>query len=269
MSLYTETILPPRNTRVLPRWFVAALIVLALHIGIGAYLILTRQIGMPPGQPPDALLINLAPVTASPPQPQQEVQHETVPEEPAVMSKPLPLQPPVPTILQTPLVPHAEAVLAPKPVPQKKVEEKKEKKVQKQKRERAEQARPTHQLARHATAPAPGFSGKSEASWLSEVRERIEAAKRYPDDARPAQGTAILAFVVDTNGSVVGAQITRSPAPRHSTAKRSPWPIGSASCRRRPMDVCQSPCQFAIRSTERVAVSGADCDQESPSYFRS
>ena len=167
MSLYTETILPPRKTRALPRWFVAALIVLALHIGIGAYLILTRQIGMPPGQPPDALMINLAPVTASPPQPQQEVQHETVPEEPAVMSKPLPPQPPVPTILQTPLVPHAEAVLAPPSRCRRKRSRRRKRKESRKTKARAAPSRRARrsQLARHATAPAPGFSGESEASW--------------------------------------------------------------------------------------------------------
>lgn len=210
MSLYTETILPPHHDRALPRWLVAALIVLALHIGIGAYLILTRQIGMPPGQPPDALMINLAPVTASPPQPQEQEQHETVPEEPAVMSKPLQPPPPVPTILETPLIPHPEVVLPPKPVPQKKVEEEKPKKVEREKHQRVERSHPTHLQSRHATAPAPGFNGESEASWLSEVRERIEAAKSYPDDARPAEGTAVLSFVVDANGRVVGVHIARS-----------------------------------------------------------
>jgi len=222
MSLYTETILPPRQNRDTPRWLMAAIIVLALHIGIGAYLILTRHIGMPPGQPPDAVMINLAPVTASPPpQPQQEEAKpqpqpiERVPEEPAVMSTPLPPPPPIPTILETPVLPPPQ----PKPVPEKREEPKKEvqkKEVQKQKvekekhhQERSTQAR---ELARHATAPAPGFSGQSMASWESEVLARINAAKRYPEEARAAHetGTATLSFVVTADGRIAGAHLARS-----------------------------------------------------------
>ncbi len=210
MSLYTDTILPPQQDRALPRWLVAALIVLALHIGIGAYLILTRQIGNPPGQPPDALMINLGPVAAAPPpQPEQEEQHETVPEHPAVMSKPLPPQPPIPNVLKTPIIPQAEAVLPPpKPVQQKKAEEQKPKKAEKEKRKQhAQQSRPARQLARQATAPAPGFSGESMASWESEVRERVSAAATR---SVHESGTATLSFAVDASGRVMGAHIARS-----------------------------------------------------------
>lgn len=210
MSLYTETILPPSHSRDARRWLTAAIIVLALHIGIGAYLVLTRHIGMPPGEPPDALMIDLAPVSASPPpQPEQEEQHQTVPEEPAVMSKPLPPQPPVPNVLQTPLIPSAEAVLPPppKPVQEKKVEEQKPKKVEKEKEQRVEKTHPARVQARHATAPAAGFSGESLASWESEVRMRVAGAASR---SVQASGTAVLGFSVDASGHVGGAHIARS-----------------------------------------------------------
>jgi periplasmic protein TonB len=224
MSLYTDTILPPPQGRDTPRWLIAALIVLALHVGIGAYLVLTRHIGMPPGQPPDALMINLAPVNASPPpQPEQEEEKpqlqpvERVPEEPAVVSTPLPPPPPIPTILETPVLPPPQ----PKPVPQKQEEPKKEvqkKEIQKpQKKAEKEKHRQEHstqarELARHATAPAPGFSGQSMASWESEVLARINAAKRYPEEARAAHetGTATLSFVVTADGRIAGAHLARS-----------------------------------------------------------
>lgn len=210
MSLYTDTILTPQQDRALPRWLVAALIVLALHIGIGAYLILTRQIGNPPGEPPDALMINLAPVAAAPPpQPEQQEQHETVPKEPAVMSKPLPLQPPIPNVLKTPIIPQAEAVLPPpKPVQQKKAEEQKPKKAEKEKRKQhAQQSHPARQLAHQAAAPAPGFSGELMASWESEVRERVAASATR---SVRASGTAVLSFSVNPSGGVGGAHIARS-----------------------------------------------------------
>lgn len=214
MSLYTDTILPPSQSRDTPRWLIAAIVVLALHLGIGGYLILTRHIGMPPGQPPDTLMINLAPVTASPP-PQQEQEEvkpqpqpvERVPEEPAVTSTPLPPPPPVPSILETPVLPPP----LPKPVPEKREERKKEvqKKEEKHHQERSTQA---HQLARHATASTPGFSGQSMASWESEVLARINAAKRYPEEARAAHesGTATLSFVVTADGRIAGARLARS-----------------------------------------------------------
>lgn len=236
MSLYTETILPPQHGRGLPRWAIAALIVIALHLGIGAWFVLTRHLDMPPGEPPDALMINLAPVETSPPKPQPQEQKpqpepekplESVPETPPVMSTPPELPQPVPTILQTPVLPAPEAVVAPpeaaKPVPDKHLEVEKrleKEKIEKQKRlerqkrelkekaERAEKAR----LAARQAAPAPGARGQSTASWASEVLARINAAKRYPEAARAAResGTATLTFVVDPNGRVVSPHIARS-----------------------------------------------------------
>ncbi|HEY1735077.1 MAG TPA: TonB family protein [Methylovirgula sp.] len=204
MSFYTETILPPRQGRALPRWALAALIVLALHIGIGAFFILTRHIGEPPGQPPDALMIDLAPVSAAPPP-----QPETVPEEQAVMSKPVPPPPPEPNVLKTPIIPQAEAVLAPpppKPV-QKKVEKEQPKKVQKEKQQHAVQAHKAREIAPRAAAPAPGFSGQSLASWESEVRTRVAGAASR---SVQASGTAVLSFTVDPSGHVGGAHLARS-----------------------------------------------------------
>ncbi len=239
MSLYTETILPPHQTRGLPRWAVAASIVLALHLGIGAFFVLTRHSDMPPGQPPDALMIDLAPIAVAPPQPQKEESKpepqpepqpepekplESVPETPPVMAAPLAPEQPAPAILQTPVLPHPEAVVAPpKPVPDKPVEQEKEKRLEKEKldkqkrvekrkqelKERAAQAR---QAASHAAAPRAGASGKSLASWKSELLARINAAKRYPDAAREGHqsGTVTLSFTVEASGQVVSPRIVRS-----------------------------------------------------------
>jgi protein TonB len=205
--LYSETILPPCQTRALPRWTMAAFIVLALHLGIGAYLIVTRDIGMPPGEPPDALMIDLSPIATAPPQPQ------------VAAPPPEPAAPAPPPVLQAPEIPtpRPDAVVAPppKPVPDKQAEEEQEKrlekeKIEKQKRiEKREQAR---QAAPRAAAPAPGASGQSVASWKSEVQERINAAKRYPEAARARaeSGAATLSFSVDSSGRVVEAHVVAS-----------------------------------------------------------
>lgn len=250
MSLYTETILPPRETRGLPRWVIAALVVLAAHLAVGAFFILTRSTDMPPGVPPDTLMIDLAPIATAPPQPQElapapkpeetkpEPQAETPPPEPTPPPPPQPAPeppPPAPPVLQAPEIPapQPEAVISPPPPPpvpdkqlqQEKLEKQKRlerEKIERQKhiekrKERAEQAREAaraqaRQASRRAAAPAPGASGQSVSSWASEVLARINAAKRYPEAAREAgeSGTATLAFSVDASGQVLSARIARS-----------------------------------------------------------
>ncbi|MGB8277074.1 MAG: TonB family protein [Methylovirgula sp.] len=243
MSLYTETILPPRESRGLPRWGIAALIVLAAHLAVGALIILTRSSDMPPGVPPDALMIDLAPIATAPPQPQELAPapkpEETKPEPQAETPPPEPTPPPPapqpapeapPPVLQAPEIPapQPEAVIsAPPPVPDKQLQQEKlekqkrleKEKIERQKhiekrKERAEQARQAaraKQASSRAAAPAPGASGQSMASWASEVLARINAAKRYPEAAREAgeSGTATLAFTVDASGQVLSARIAR------------------------------------------------------------
>ncbi len=246
MSLYTETILPPRETRGLPRWAIAALIVLAAHLAVGAFFILTRNSDMPPGQPPDALMIDLAPIAEAPPQPQElapppepeeakpEPQAETPPPEPTPPPPPQPAlepPPPAPPVLQAPEIPapQPEAVISPPPPPpvpdkqlqQEKLEKQmrlekekieKQKRIEKRQHERQERAEQARQAARHPAAPRAGASGQSISSWKSEVQARVNAAKRYPESARARgeSGAATLSFTVDGNGRVVAAHVVSS-----------------------------------------------------------
>ncbi len=248
MTSYTDTILPPREGRGLPHWGIAALVVLAMHLAIGAFVILTRRSDMPPGAPTDTVMIDLAPVAAAPSQPQElttptpqeepkptppppepDPPLQTVPETPPVMAAPPPPEQPVPTILQTPELPpapKAEAVLpSPKPVPDKRLKQnrvEKQKRIdqERQRKERAERLRKDHAraaasaraAARRAAGPAPGAARQSMSSWVSQVQARINAAKRYPEAARARgeSGTATLAFTVDAGGRIVSAQIASS-----------------------------------------------------------
>lgn len=223
MSAYSDTILP-REGRALPRWAIAALIVLAAHLAVGAYIILTRSIEVPAGAPADTVMIDLAPVATSASQPQAAPQQEvakpeptpppppetppppspepppTVPEMPPVMATPLPVAQPIPPILQTPELPPAkqtEAVVPPpappKPVPEKQLEKKRieqerlrKARAERVRKERAARARAAAQASRaaHAAGPAPGASRQSLSSWASEVQARVNGAKRYPEAAR-------------------------------------------------------------------------------------
>lgn len=167
MSVYTETILPQRQMRGVPRWAIAALIVLAAHVAIGLFIILTRKIEAPAGAPTSTVMIDLAPVAtaaappqeqAAPPQPTPDLlqptpptpPEPTPPPEPALqtppeatpVTPPQPTPPPAPSELQTqdlPMLPNAEAVLPPPPKPavdQQKIEQEKlaeQKRIEKQK----------------------------------------------------------------------------------------------------------------------------------------
>jgi len=147
MSLYTETILPPREGPALPRWAVALVIVLAIHLIAGIYIAMRHGSGKPLGQPTDTVMIDLAPVLTAPPQPKAappaprpevaqpkaepppeptppppEPPLQSVPEVPAEMTPP-PVTPPTPKILETQ---EAPVVMPPppKPVPDKMQEQK-------------------------------------------------------------------------------------------------------------------------------------------------
>lgn len=169
MSAYTDTILPIRHGRGLPRWAIAALIVLAAHLGIAIFIIVTRTIDVPAGVPTDTVMIDLAPVATQAAQPQAETappQQEmaqpeptpptpppppeppppepvlqSVPETPPVMVAPQP-PPPAPSILQTPDLPpapNAEAVLPPPPPPKPVVDQQAEQQKLEQQQKLAEQ----------------------------------------------------------------------------------------------------------------------------------
>jgi periplasmic protein TonB len=176
MTFYSGTILPPREDRGLPRWVVALCIVLGLHIGIGAYFILTHRPDKPAGEPSNAIIIDLAPIATAPaqqaqpspaptpaptpvppptetkPQPKAETPApptptpppppeplKSVPETPPVMAAPAPPPPtPVPEILQTPVVPEV-ALPPPTPALDLKAEQQKIEREQQQKIEHEKQ----------------------------------------------------------------------------------------------------------------------------------
>lgn len=162
MSLYTETILPPREAKGLSRWVAALIIVIAIHLAVGAWIVMRRSFDRPAGQPTNAMFIDLAsiataPAQAAPPAPKPEAAPpkieppppppeppmQSVPEAPAVMTAPPPVMPPIPKILQTEESPVTlPPPPPPKPVPDK-VQEQKQIDLQKrveQERKRKKQA---------------------------------------------------------------------------------------------------------------------------------
>lgn len=215
MSMFADTILPRREDNGLRRWSIAALAVVLAHVGLIIAFMLARQSEMPPGSPPDTVMINLAPIAVAPPL-QQEVDTPPQPEEVQPQTPPVPTpseQPPQPNV-EAPVAPdvlpapQAEVMMAPPPP---KVEEKPVVKQVKQPKPQA-RAQPRTNLPRaaRAAAPAPGFNGAAASSWKSEIVERISSVKEYPEAARPASGTAVVAFSVNRNGQILGARLARS-----------------------------------------------------------
>ncbi len=202
MSMFADTVLPRREDNGLRRWGLAALAVILAHVGLVVAFMFVRQSEMPPGNPPDTVMINLAPIAVAPP-PQEEVD-----------TPPQPQETPVEQPRQQQIVPdvlpaqQAEVMMAPPPP---KVEEKPVVKQVKQPKPQA-RAHPRTNLPRAATAaaPAPGFNGEAAQSWKSEIVERISSVKEYPEDARPASGTATVAFSVDRAGRITSARLVRS-----------------------------------------------------------
>jgi protein TonB len=204
MSMFADTILPRRQDNGLRRWGFAALAVVLAHVGLVVAFMLVRQSEMPPGNPPDMVMINLAPIAVAPP-PQEEVDTPPQPQETPVEQPPQ--QQIVPDVLPAP---QAEVMLAPPPP---KVEEKPVVKQVKQPKPQArKQPRTNLPHAATAAAPAPGFNGEAATSWKSEIVERISSVKEYPEEARAqaTSGTAAVAFSVDRSGRIIGARLVRS-----------------------------------------------------------
>lgn len=225
MSMFADTILPQREDSGLRRWGLAGLVVLLVHVGLVVGFMLMRQSEMPPGTPPDAVMINLAPIAVAPP-PQEEVDTPPQPEDvqPETPQQPTPITPQqqqpqqltqAPVMPDVQSAPEPEVVMAPPPSP--KVEEKpveKPKVVKRQIKQRKQMSRAQQRTnlrrAARAAAPMAGFSGEAAASWRSEIVIRISSVKEYPEDARPASGTAVVAFSVDRSGRITSARLARS-----------------------------------------------------------
>jgi protein TonB len=211
MSAYTHTILPQRHTRGVPRWVIAALIVIAVHVAFGLFFILTHKPEAPAGAPVNTVMIDLAPVATSaappqeqaePPTPQDTAQPEPTPPpdqpppppEPTLQTPPqtTPVTPPEPTPpapseLQTqdlPMVPNAQAILPPPPKPtvdQKKIEEQKQAQQKLEKQKQAEREKLRKEKAEKAEKAA-------------KARAAARSASRASHEGGPAPGASRMSI---------------------------------------------------------------------------
>ncbi|AWM89326.1 energy transducer TonB [Pseudomonas sp. 31-12] len=160
--------------------------------------------------PPQAMMVELAPVPAPPP-----------PAPPKVITPPQPPAPveelPIPKLAE---VPKAE-IVAPKPVkpkpkpkpqPPKPVEKKPEPPKEKPSEEKPSDAQPTQAPTEKSAQPAPGPSPAQQAakaSWEGTLLAHLGKYKKYPASAqnRGKQGTNRLRFIVDGEGNVLSYEL--------------------------------------------------------------
>lgn len=203
MSVYTETILPPGKAKGLSRWVVALIIVVAIHLAVGVWIVTRHSFARPAGQPTNAVFIDLAPIETAPPQvaapkpeaappkvepppPPPEPPMQSVPEAPAVMAAPPPVTPPVPKILQTEEAP----VILPPPPPPKPMPDKaqEQKKIEQQKH--LEQKRVEQERRRKERAELRKKRAEKQRELRKERAERARAAaaSRASRPAAPRAG---------------------------------------------------------------------------------
>lgn len=264
------------------RWTLAAVAVAGLHAG-GIWLALKRDAAAAAGEPPAAVMMELAPLAVAPeappdqlppderktevqPSPMEEKNDKPVerPEEkpePVVEAVKKPVEdvllPPKPLEIETPKLPevaNAEAVLTP-PSPQPKAVRKPppKKKAERRKPEDRTVDRTTAPLAtsnpRADRAAAPSSSSAfnpstSPATWKSSVNAHLNRHKG--GNPNGAMGTVVVAFTINRSGGVVGAHLVRSSGDPVLDAKAVSTPRSASPVPAPPPDVAGSTIMLTV-----------------------
>lgn len=224
------TAFPPR---VLARWGAAVVVVVAVHAAAVWLAMHWRSTAAASGEPPPAVMIDLAPMSVAPEAPPQEI--APGPQMTEAQPEPTP-EPPPPTPepdVKVPELPKANDAAAtltppppepPKPEPPKEAEHKpksppKKQAERKKPREPADHAAPrttappaqTQRAERAAAAAGAGAasSAAAAASWRSELMAHLNRYKRFPSGAGSG-GVATIAFTINRSGQVTGSRLLRS-----------------------------------------------------------
>ena len=191
----------------LTRYSGSLAVVLGVH-AVAILLALNWSSSPPVELPPQAMMVELAPVPAPPPPAPPKV--VTPPQPPAPVEElPLPklAEAPKPTIsVPKPVKPK------PKPQPPKPVEKKPEPPKEKPSEEKPSDAQPTQAPTEKSAQPAPGPSPAQQAakaSWQGTLLAHLAKYKKYPAgaQARGKEGTNRLRFVVDAQGNVLSFEL--------------------------------------------------------------
>lgn len=216
----------------LPRWVLCALLVLGLHVAVVAWSFFWRPEPKPLELPPEAMMVQLAPLPAAapasvaappaaespPPEPPAEP-----PAEPVVQPKPieapkpkLALPPPKPK--PKPPKPKPKPVQQPKPKPQPpKPERKPDSKppTESQAPTAPDSAAPREQASTTSQSGSPK-SSNAVPNWQGLVRAHLSRYKRYPREARRRgdEGKVVVRFKIDGRGRLLSCEVVRSSGVR-------------------------------------------------------
>lgn len=264
------------------RWTLAGAAIAGLHAG-GIWLVLHREEASAAGEPPAAVMMELAALAVAPeappeqlspdermteaqPSPLQEKNDEPaeLPEEkpePVVVEPKKPVEdvllPPVPLEIETPKLPEvkdAEAILTPpspqpkavrKP-PSKKMAERKQPDDRKIDRTTAPLATPNPRADR-AAAPSSSSAfnpSTSPATWKSSVNAHL--LRHKGGNPNGAVGTAVVAFIINRSGGVVSSRLVRSSGDPVLDAKAVSTPRSASPVPAPPPDVAGSSIELAL-----------------------
>ena len=208
------------------RWFGAALVVVAVHIGCAALAVMHWHEEKLGDAAAGVTIVELLPSPASPvnspdvahgprveeamlaPPPALESKNEAVPEE-------------QPKLDPAPLAPEPEVALPLQPpVEQEKPKDEERQEEVKQKVEQQELAAPLTMAppkVEPAQEPSPSPSGgaaservkRAQVSWQKALVTHLNRFKRYPDGARArgSQGSVLVEFTIDRSGKVVASRV--------------------------------------------------------------
>ena len=223
------------------RWGGSLMLALGVHAAAGVAMVAWHVPVTPSEVEPPAVLLELAPLPVTPPEPPPaidipidiplpEPMPEPVIEPPPPEPEPVIEEPPPPP--EPPPVVEPEVVL-PKPPPEPpkpKPEAKKEAPKPKPEKPQPEKPRPPRPVAQPVQqapvaappaptpAPAPAAPAPSAApsravpTWQGRLLSHLERHKRYPRaaQARRQEGVAQVRFVIDREGNVLSVQLDRS-----------------------------------------------------------
>lgn len=196
-----------------PRWGRSLCIVLGVHaLTVGSVIVWSsRSPPLTPASPPEAVMVDMAPLTSAPPAPLTDLapgtlqqQHEA---QPAQASTP-------PTAAEVPPSPAqaADATLPP-PAPDQREQAQTSAasaEVQQASAPPSVQAPSSNQYS--ARQSSSGVVTPSQANWQAQVLAHLERHKRYPRAAqrRRSEGVSLIEYAVDRMGGVQWARLARS-----------------------------------------------------------
>jgi len=208
------------------RWSLAAVVVLAAHLGIVAAYFALRPGPEDRAQAP-VIAVEFAPMPVEPAPAVAATPEMSPPLDEPEPPPPQPQSPPETQAMVAPLPeaeqPAVEVPPPPKPVPVEQPKEQPARVPQEQRHVKSVHESPKKsvtatraQSTRVATAPTSGPAAigarEAEASWRSQVAAHIARYKRYPAEAeaRRDAGTVRLSFTMDRNGRVLSRHIQGS-----------------------------------------------------------